>query len=60
VRVTAKNAQGETTGSVASTIVTTGSTSTIAITIFTVPNATQYNVYIASGASYPGDAAAWL
>ncbi len=60
VKVTAKNAQGETLGSSAAKIVTTGSTSTITITIFTVPNATQYNVYIASGATYPGDAAAWL
>jgi hypothetical protein len=60
VKVTAKNAQGETTGSAATKIVTTGTTSTITVTIFTVPNATQYNVYFASGASYPGDAAAWL
>ncbi|HLJ81326.1 MAG TPA: hypothetical protein VKT52_07575 [Ktedonobacterales bacterium] len=60
VKVTAKNAQGETLGSSATKIVTTGSTSTITISIFTVPNATQYNVYIASGASFPGDAAAWL
>jgi len=60
VKVTAKSAQGETTASAVSKIVTTGSTSTITITVFTVPNATQYNVYIASGASYPGDAAAWL
>jgi hypothetical protein len=60
VKVTALNAQGQTLGSSAAKITTTGSTSTITITIFTVPNATQYNVYIASGASYPGDAAAWL
>src|SRR6185437_10684773 len=60
VKVTAKNAQGETTGSAASKVTTTGSTSLITLTLFTVPNATQYNVYIASGASYPGDAAAWL
>ncbi|HEX6799188.1 MAG TPA: hypothetical protein VF116_15880 [Ktedonobacterales bacterium] len=60
VKVTAKNAQGETTGSGAAKIVTTGSTSTIAITIFTVPNATQYNVYIGSGASQPADSALWL
>ncbi len=60
VKVTAKNAQGETTGSNARSITTTGSTSTITITLFTVPNATQYNVYIASGASYPGDGSAWL
>jgi hypothetical protein len=60
VKVTAKNAQGETTGSAATKVVTTGATSSLAITLFTVPNATQYNIYIASGASYPGDAAAWL
>ena len=59
-KVTAKNAQGETLGSSSARITTTGATSTITITIFTVPNATQYNVYVASGASYPGDAAAWL
>jgi hypothetical protein len=60
VKVTAKNAQGETTGSAAAKIVTTGSTSTITITIFTVPNATQYNVYIGSGGSLPADSALWL
>ena len=43
VKITAKNAQGETTASAVSKIVTTGATSTITITIFTVPNATQYN-----------------
>jgi len=60
VKVTAKNTQGETTGSSASKVTTTGSTSLISLTLFTVPNATQYNVYVASGASYPGDASAWL
>src|SRR5260370_34640479 len=60
VKVTAKNAQGETTGSSASKIVTTGATSTITVTIFTVPNATQYNVYIGSGGSLPADSAMWL
>lgn len=60
VKVTAKNAQGETTASNATKIVTTGSTSTIGITIFTVPNATQYNVYIGSGGSQPADSAMWL
>ncbi|HEU5438176.1 MAG TPA: hypothetical protein VFU88_02705 [Ktedonobacterales bacterium] len=60
VKVTAKNAQGETTGSGATKIVTTGATSTITITVFTVPNATQYNVYIGSGASLPADSAMWL
>lgn len=60
VKVTAKNAQGETTGSPAAKIVTTGATSTITVTIFTVPNATQYNVYIGSGGSLPADSALWL
>jgi hypothetical protein len=58
--VTAKNAQGETTGSAATKIVTTGATSTITVTIFTVPNATQYNVYIGSGGTLPADSAMWL
>ncbi len=60
VKVTAKNAQGETTASAAAKVTTTGATSSITITLFTVPNATQYNVYVGSGASYPGDAAMWL
>jgi hypothetical protein len=60
VKVTAKNAQGETTGSSATKIVTTGATSTISVTIFTVPNATQYNVYIGSGGTLPADSAMWL
>jgi hypothetical protein len=60
VKVTAKNAQGETTGSSATKMVTTGTTSTLTITVFTVPNATQYNVYIGSGASLPADSALWL
>ncbi len=32
----------------------------LTITIFTVPNATQYNVYIGSGGSLPADSALWL
>ena len=60
VQVTALNAQGQTLASNATKIVTTGSTSTITITIFTVPNATQYNVYIGSGASLPAAGAMWL
>jgi hypothetical protein len=59
-QVTAKNAQGETTASGAAKIVTTGTTSTITVTIFTVPNATQYNVYVGSGASQPATSAMWL
>jgi PKD repeat protein len=60
VKVTAKNTQGETTSSPATKIVTTGATSTLTITVFTVPNATQYNIYIGSGASQPADSALWL
>jgi hypothetical protein len=60
VKVTAKNAQGETLGSGVAKITTTGATSTITITIFTVPNATQYNVYIGSGGTQPADSALWL
>ncbi len=30
------------------------------MTIFTVPNATQYNVYIGSGSTQPADSALWL
>ena len=60
VKVTAKNAQGETTGSAVSKVTTTGTTSTISIAVFTVPNATQYNIYVGSGASQPADSALWL
>jgi len=60
VKVTAKNAQGETTGSAAAKIVTTGATSTITVSIMTVPNATQYNVYVGSGTNQPADSAMWL
>src|SRR5579859_4714044 len=60
VQVTATNAQGQTLGSAGSKVVTTGATSTISITIFTVPNATQYNVYVGAGATLPAAAAMWL
>ncbi len=60
VQVTAVNAQGETLPSAAAKIVTTGSTSTITVTIFTVPNASYYNVYIGSGASQPANGAMYV
>jgi hypothetical protein len=61
VQVTAINAQGETTPLAAAVkIVTTGATSTITITIFTVPNATGYNVYIGSGASQPANGSMFI
>jgi hypothetical protein len=61
VVVTAKNAQGETTAlSNFAKIVTTGATSIITVSIMTVPNATQYNVYVGSGGSQPATSAMWL
>jgi hypothetical protein len=60
VKVTAKNAQGETTSSAARSVATIGITSSLAITIFTVPYAAQYNVYIGIGATQPADSAMWL
>jgi hypothetical protein len=47
VAVTAVSANGETFATqVPTAVVTTGTTSSIAITIFTVPNATSYNLYV--------------
>jgi hypothetical protein len=61
VAVTALNAQGQTLGSTfASIVVASGTTNTVTVTIFTVPNATQYNVYMALSASQPAAAAMWL
>ena len=67
VQVTAVNAQGETLPSAlpasssgtTAVVTTTGSTSTISITLFTVPNAASYNVYIGSGSTPPANAAMW-
>jgi hypothetical protein len=60
--VTAVNAQGETLaygGStpVATSVTTTGTTSTISFNIMRVPNAASYNVYVGSGASQPANSA---
>lgn len=41
-------------------VTTTGTTSTITVQIFTVPNAYQYRVYIGSGATPPANAAMYL
>jgi hypothetical protein len=61
VAVTAVNAQGQTLANPTfAKIATTGATSTITITIFTVPNAVSYNVYVGSGGSQPAAAAMWL
>lgn len=60
VQITAVNGNGESTPSAAASIVTTGATSTITVTLFTVPFASYYNVYIGSGASQPANGAMWL
>ena len=67
VQVTATNAQGEslpsalpaTSAGPTGVVTTTGSTSTITITIFTVPNAASYNVYMGSGSTPPANGAMW-
>jgi hypothetical protein len=67
VQVTATNAQGETLPSAlpatsagpTAVVTTTGSTSTITITIFTVPNAASYSVYIGAGSTPPANGAMW-
>ena len=63
VQVSARDNSGshvETTPSTAVSIVTTGATSTITVTIFTVPNAFEYRVYIGTGAAQPANGAMWL
>lgn len=60
--VTAANANGETLAyqTTASTITTTGATSTITFNIPTVPSATKYNVYCGINATQPANSAMWL
>jgi hypothetical protein len=62
-RVTATNANGETLGTALQSIAIPGTTSSITLTIFTVPNAVAYNVYAAQNntpATPPTNAATWL
>lgn len=60
-RVTAVNANGETLGTSLQSITIPGTTSSITLTIFTVPNATKYNIYAAQNTgSTPADGATWL
>ncbi len=67
VQVTATNAQGETLPSAlpatsngtTAVVTTSGATSTITLTLFTVPNAAGYNVYIGAGSTPPANAAMW-
>lgn len=58
IQVTAVNANGESLASqMVGPISTTGSTSSISLTLFTVPNAVSYNVYVGTGASAPASTA---
>jgi hypothetical protein len=62
-RVTAINANGETLGTALQSIAIPGTTSSITLTIFTVPNATAYNVYAAQNntpGTPPTNGATWL
>jgi len=60
IQVTATNANGESLASkIIGPIATSGSTSSIALTLFTVPNAAGYNVYVGSGATQPANGAMW-
>ena len=58
--VTAVNANGETTGTAMQSIAIPGTTSSITLTIFTVPNAVKYNVYAALASSTPATSAMFL
>lgn len=58
--ITAVNANGETLGTAMQTIVIPGTTSSITLTIFTVPNATKYNVYAALASTAPATSAMYL
>lgn len=49
IAISAQNTNGETFATLAaSSVVTTGATSTITVTAFTVPNAASYNVYVST------------
>jgi hypothetical protein len=60
--VTSVNATGETlsTGILGPYTIASGSSGSIALTLFTVPNATKYNVYAATAASKPASSAMYL
>jgi hypothetical protein len=60
VQVTAVNANGETLGSsVVSAAVGGSGSGSLTITIFTVPNAASYNVYVGTGSTQPAASAMW-
>ncbi len=64
-QATATNAQGEslpsalpaTSAAPTAVVTTTGASSVLTITLFTVPNAANYNVYIGSGSTPPANSA---
>lgn len=60
--VTATNANGETLAVQAAGVsgVTSGSSGSVALTIFRVPGATAYNVYAGTGSSQPANSSMWL
>jgi hypothetical protein len=60
--ITSKNGNGETlsTGILGPYTIASGSTGSITLTLFTVPNATKYNVYAATAASKPASSAMYL
>lgn len=62
VAATAKTANGETlsTGILGPFNVASGTTGSLGLTLFTVPNCTAYNVYVALSASKPAAGAMWL
>lgn len=59
--VTAVNANGETLAAspTAASVTTTGTTSSITLTIFRVPGAASYNVYVGTGSTQPANSAMW-
>jgi hypothetical protein len=60
-RVTAVSANGETLGTSLQSVTIPGTTSSITLTIFTVPNAVKYNIYAAQNTgAVPADGATWL
>ena len=60
--ITAVNGNGETLGSQMVSVAVPGTTSSITLTIFTVPMppGTKYNVYAGQGSSAPANSAMWL
>lgn len=62
ILVTAVNANGETLAyqtTAVSSVVASGTTGSIALTIFTVPSAVSYNVYVGTGSTQPANSAMW-